>query len=91
MMWNRNLDRKIEEAGWLFNKKDDRGVTYTKASITCSYVKYKVIEIFHNQFIAYSVIQGSSLSLKEPARLTYKELKLFTKKFKQIKKEYGWK
>lgn len=91
MISNRSLDRKIKEAGWLFDKKDGRGVTYTKASITCSYVKYKVIEIFHNQFTAYSVIQGSSLSLKEPARLTYKEAKLFTKKFKQIKKEYGWK
>lgn len=91
MISNRSLDRKIKEAGWLFDKKDDRGVTYTKASITCSYVKYKVIGIFHNQFTAYSVIQGLSLSLKEPARLTYKELKLFTKKFKQIKKEYGWK
>ena len=45
MIWNRNLDRKIKEAGWLFDKKDDRGVTYTKASITCSYVKYKVIEM----------------------------------------------
>ena len=91
MMWNRNLDRKIEEAGWLFNKKDDCGVIYTKVSMTSNYVKYKVVEIFHNQFTAYSVIQGSSLSLKEPARLTYKELELFSKKFKQMKKEYGWK
>ena len=91
MIWNRKLDRKIEEAGWWFNKKDDRGVTYMKASATSDYVKYKVVEIFHNQFTAYSVIQGSSLSLKEPARLTYKELRLFGKKFKQLKKEYGWK
>ena len=91
MIWNRNLDREIKEAGWLFDKKDDRGVIYTKASKTSSYEKYKVIEIFHNQFTAYSVIQGSSLSLKEPARLSYKELRLFEKKFKQLKKEYGWK
>ena len=88
MMWNRNLDRKIEESGWLLDKKDDNGIVYKKSVWTNFYIKHKFVEILHNQIIVYTLYTGLD---KEPARLTYKELELFTKKFKQIKKEYGWK
>lgn len=89
MIWNRNLDEKIKEAGWVLDTKDDRGVVYKKEINTRIFIKYKTIEILHNQFTIYSSIPG--MMSTEPARLTYEELKLFTKKFKQIKKEYGWK
>lgn len=88
MIWSRSLDEKIKEAGWLLDKKNRHGVIYKKEVNTRIYTKYKVIEILHNQFTVYSSIFETST---EPARLTYEELKLFSKKFKQIKKEYGWK
>ncbi len=88
MMWNRNLDRKIKEAGWLLDKKDDNGIVYKKSMWTRFYTKHKFVEILHNQIIVYTLCDGLD---KEPARLTYKELRLFEKKFKQLKKEYGWK
>lgn len=88
MMWNRNLDKKIEEAGWLLDKKDNNGIVYKKSIRSRFYIKHKFIEILYNQIIVYTLCDGLD---KEPARLTYKELKLFMKKFKQMKKEYGWK
>lgn len=88
MTWSRSLDEKLKENGWLLDKKDDYGVVYKKIVSVQIYTKYKVVKILHNQFASYSSIPGIS---EEPARLTYKELKLFMKKFKQMKKEYGWK
>lgn len=89
MIWSRNLDRKIEEAGWLLDKKDSNGIVYKKSIRSrFYYIKHKFVEILHNQIIVYTLCDGLD---KEPARLTYKELKLFMKKFKQMKKEYGWK
>ena len=88
MMWNRSLDERLKENGWLLDKKDDYGVIYKKIASVHIYTKYKVVKILHNQFASYSSIPGIS---EEPARLTYKEMELFLKKFKQIKKEYGWK
>lgn len=88
MMWSRSLDEKLKENGWLLDKKDDYGVVYKKIASVHIYTKYKVVKILHNQFASYSSIPGIS---EEPARLTYKELRLFEKKFKQLKKEYGWK
>lgn len=87
-MWNRNLDRKIKEAGWLLDKKNDHGIVYKKGIYTRFYIKYKFVEILHNQITVYTLYEGTQ---KDTGRLTYKELELFTKKFKQIKKEYGWK
>ena len=88
MIWSRSLDEKLKENGWLLDKKDDYGVVYKKIVSVQIYTKYKVVKILHNQFASYSSIPGIS---EEPERLTYKELRLFEKKFKQIKKEYGWK
>lgn len=88
MMWNRNLDRKIKKAGWWLDTKDNNGIVYKKSIWSRFYIKHKFVEILHNQIIVYTLCDGLD---KEPARLTYEELKLFTKKFKQIKKEYGWK
>ena len=88
MIWNRNLDRKIEEAGWLLDTKDSNGIVYKKSIWARFYIKHKFVEILHNQIIVYTLCDGLD---KEPARLTYEELKLFMKKFKQMKKEYGWK
>ena len=88
MMWNRKLDRKIEEAGWLLDKKDSNGIVYKKSIWSRFYIKHKFVEILHNQITVYTLCDGLD---KEPARLTYKELELFSKKFKQMKKEYGWK
>lgn len=90
MIWNRNLDEKIKEAGWLLDKKDDHGITYKKERYTGMERKSKVVEIRYNQISIYTkdeVLQNKT----EPARLRYKELELFSKKFKQMKKEYGWK
>lgn len=89
MIWNRNLDRKIEEAGWLLDKKDSNGIVYKKSIRSRFYYnKHKFVEIFHNQITVYTLCDGLD---KEPARLTYKEMELLLKKFKQLKKEYGWK
>lgn len=88
MMWNKNLDRKIKEAGWFLDKKDEHGIVYKKGIYTRFYIKYKFVEILHNQITVYTLYEGTQ---KDTGRLTYKELELFTKKFKQIKKEYGWK
>ena len=82
------MDEKLKENGFLLDKKDDYGVVYKKIVSVQIYTKYKVVKILHNQFASYSSIPGIS---EEPARLTYKELRLFEKKFKQLKKEYGWK
>lgn len=88
MIWNRKLDRKIEEAGWILDKKDSNGIVYKKSIWSRFYIKHKFVEILHNQITVYTLCDGLD---KEPARLTYKELRLFEKKFKQLKKEYGWK
>ena len=88
MIWSRKLDEELKENGWLLDKKDDYGVVYKKIASVHIYTKYKVVKILHNQFASYSSIPGIS---EEPARLTYEELKLFMKKFKHMKKEYGWK
>lgn len=88
MIWNRSLDERLKENGWLLDKKDNYGVVYKKIVSVRIYTKYKVVKILHNQFASYSSIPGIS---EESARLTYEELKLFMKKFKQMKKEYGWK
>ena len=88
MMWNRKLDEKLKENGWLLDKKDSNGIVYKKSIWSRFYIKHKFVEILHNQIIVYTLCDGLD---KEPARLTYKELRLFEKKFKQLKKEYGWK
>ena len=85
-----NLDEKIKNEGYLLDKKDDFGLTYKKVIHTWNEKKSKNEEIKHNKISFYTMDEIFTNKI-EPARLTYKELMLFSKKFKKIKKEYGWK
>lgn len=86
MMWSRNLDRKIEEAGWLLDKKDSNGIVYKKSIWSRFYIKHKFVEILHNQITVYTLCDGLD---KEPARLAYKELRLFEKNSNNLRKNMG--
>ena len=85
-----NLDEKIKNEGYLLDEKDDFGLTYKKEAPNGIGQKSKVVEIRYNKISIY-IKDGVFLNKTEPARLTYRELQLFFKKFKKIKKEYGWK
>lgn len=85
-----NWDEKIKNEGYLLDKKDDFGLTYKKVIHSWNEKKSKIVDIKHNK-ISFYTIDEISTNKMEPARLTDKELLLFSKKFKKIKKEYGWK
>lgn len=85
-----NIDEKIKDEGYLLDKKDDFGLTYKKVLHSWQEKKSKIVEIKHNKISFYTMDEIFTNKI-ESARLTYKELLLFSKKFKKIKKEYGWK
>ena len=85
-----NLDGRIKNEGYLLDKKDDFGLTYKKVIHIWNEKKSKIVDIKHNK-ISFYTIDEIFANKTEPARLTYKELMLFSKKFKKIKKEYRWK
>lgn len=92
-----SIDKKLEKMGFAKLHGEDEeskyGVYYRRKVEKCGY--YQRLDIYHKasgRHLIMSYQEGdNSDKLNNSVGLTYKEMKLAMKKYRQMKRKYDWK
>lgn len=87
------IDRRLLELGFIKKEENKHGVTYERIERKYNYVQE--VDIIHKQsnkhlIFSYEKNLINKDGFNNVVGLTYKETKLFMKKYKQMKRKYKW-